>query len=135
MADNATDNFVYMGEGALVLRDVVRVRIDPSVLVIPEYAFIERRQLQKIELHDGLREIGQQAFINCVALREVHLSDGVESIGGSAFSKCNFTKFRSPPLVTTIRGSTPRVPAKRTFFVRELTSLRFFAHLNGPQEK
>jgi hypothetical protein len=42
MADNTTDVFVYMGEGAVVPDDAVRVRIDPSVLVIPEHAFFHR---------------------------------------------------------------------------------------------
>jgi hypothetical protein len=102
MADNATDVFVYIGEGAVVPRDVVRVRIDPSVLAIPGHAFFQRCKLETIELHDGLREIGHQAFFNCQALREVHSSDGVESIGTWAFSKCKFTKFRCPPLVTRI---------------------------------
>jgi hypothetical protein len=100
--DNAAAVFVYMGEGVVVPRDVVRVRIDPSVLAIPKEAFFERFKLEMIELHDGLREIGQQAFEYCVALREVHLSDGVERIGHNAFSKCKFNNFRCPPLVTTI---------------------------------
>jgi hypothetical protein len=105
MADNTNDVFVYtgIGEGAIVPRDVVRVRIDPSVLVIPEHAFFQRCKLETIELHDGIREIGEYAFSGCAALREVRLSDGVERIGCSAFSGCRkFTKFRSPPLVTTI---------------------------------
>ena len=38
----------------------------------------------------------------CKALTKVHVSDGVERIGNSAFLGCNFTKFRCPPLVTTI---------------------------------
>jgi hypothetical protein len=104
MADITTDVFVYtgIGEGAVVPRDVARVRIDPSVLVIPERAFFQRCKLETIELHDGIREIGLMAFINCRALREVHLSDEVERIGVNAFAFCEFTKFRSPPLVTTI---------------------------------
>jgi hypothetical protein len=75
--DNATVVFVYMGEGAVVPSDVVRVRVDPSVRVIPQYEFYDRRQLQKVELHDGIREIGPRAF----------------SIGSRAFFGCNFTKF------------------------------------------
>jgi hypothetical protein len=105
MADtDATDVFVYTGEGAVVPKGVVRVRIDPSVLVIPEGAFFRRSKLETIELHDGLREIGQQAFENCTVLKEVELPDGVEVIGDyAAFHSCiRFTKFRTPPLVTTI---------------------------------
>ena len=90
--------FVYtgIGEGVVVPDDAVRVRIDPSVLVIPEHAFFERCQLETIELQgDDLREIGEGAFCNCKALNEVHLSDGVERIGNYAFYRCNFAKFRS----------------------------------------
>jgi len=100
--DSATEIFVYTGIGEFFPYDVVRARIDPSVLAIPMYAFIERRQLQKVELHEGIREIGRQAFDNCTALKEVQSSDGVERIGNSAFRGCNFAKFRCPPLVTTI---------------------------------
>ena len=106
MADNAAEAFVYMGEGAVVPRDVVHVRIDPSVLEIPEYAFKERTKLKKVQLHDGLREIGLLAFNCCTALNGLQLSGGVESIGSWAFSNCvRFTKFRCPPLVTTIPHS------------------------------
>jgi hypothetical protein len=101
--DNAAEAFVYtIGEGAVVPDDVDHVRIDPSVLAIPANSFIERRQLQGVEFHDGLREIGPRAFSNCKALNLVHLSDGVDRIGGWAFWYCTFIKFRIPPLVTTI---------------------------------
>jgi hypothetical protein len=102
--DNTIEVFVYT-EGAVVPENVVRVRIDPTVLVIPDIsanAFFGRRQLQEVELHDGIREIGLGAFSQCRALNVLQLSDRVEIIGGVAFSCCNFTKFRSPPLVTTI---------------------------------
>jgi hypothetical protein len=104
MADNAAEVFVYAGEGAVVPNDVVRVRIDPSVLAIPSRAFEDKYKLQVVQLHDGLREIGRVAFDNCRALQEVQSSNGVERIGHSAFHRCQFTKFRSPPLVTRIPG-------------------------------
>jgi hypothetical protein len=64
MAEYSAEVFVYtgVGEGAVVPNDVVRVRIDPSVLAIPHQAFYQRRQLQEVELHDGLREIGLRAL-------------------------------------------------------------------------
>jgi len=102
-----------VGERAVVPKDVVCVRIDPSILVIPEHAFFLRCKLETIELHNNLREICNDAFSRCTALREVHLSDGVERIGYQAFYRCNFTKFRSPPLVTTfpysMLGKCPRL--------------------------
>ena len=109
--DNSNDDnydaallFVYtgVGEGANVPNNVVRVRIDPSLLAISPAAFKERFELEEVEFHDGIHEIGSLAFYSCRALREVQLSDGVRIIGKYAFSKCNFIKFRCPPLVTTI---------------------------------
>jgi hypothetical protein len=114
-----------VGEGAVVPKDVVRVRIDQTVLVLPIEAFMSKYKLQEVEFDEGLHEIGEaafdscsalkdihlsdgierigdNAFFDCTALRKVQLSDGVESIGGGAFDSCNFTKFRCPPLVTTI---------------------------------
>jgi hypothetical protein len=99
------DVFVYTGirEGAVVPRDVVRVRIDPSVLAIPHRAFAHHHNLGEVELHDGLREIGPGAFSCCRSLKEVQSSGGVESIGIGAFYSCvRFNKFRIPPLITTI---------------------------------
>jgi hypothetical protein len=105
MADNATDVL----EGAIW--NAVRVRINPSVLVIPEHAFFQQYKLETIELHDGVCEIGSNAFQYCTALNGLHVSDGVERIGNYAFAWCNFTKFRSPPLVTTIpRGMLHNCP-------------------------
>ena len=102
---NAVKVFVYTGrEGAVVPQDVVRVRIDPSVLAIPIEAFMSKYKLQEVEFHEGLREIGRGAFDSCSALNDIHLSDGVERIGCHAFSCCNFAKFRCPPLVTTIHA-------------------------------
>jgi hypothetical protein len=91
-----------VGEGAVAPKGIVCVRIDPSVLAIPQEAFAERTKLKKVQLHDGLREIGLMAFNCCTALNGLQLSDEVQSIRGGAFQMCLFTKFRIPPLVTTI---------------------------------
>ena len=106
---NAAKVFLYtgVGEGAIEIPTViVCVRIDPSVLVIAEWAFALkfklRYKLREVQLHDGLHEICDYAFQNCRALNVVHISDGVERIGDHVFSQCILTKFRSPPLVTTI---------------------------------
>jgi hypothetical protein len=52
MADNDDSEVLYtgVGEGAVVPQDVVRVRIDPLVLAIPEYAFAHRNELEEVEL-------------------------------------------------------------------------------------
>ena len=66
MADDNAEVFVYtgIGEGAVGPDDVVRVRIDPSVRVIPEYIFKLREKLETIELQgDDLREIGEGCIL------------------------------------------------------------------------
>jgi hypothetical protein len=53
MSSDPTDAevFVYTGDvGAAVPRDVVRVRVDPSVTSIPARAFDRRTKLAEVEL-------------------------------------------------------------------------------------
>ena len=127
--DVANNVFVYSGTGrAEVPDDVVRVRVDPSVALIPTRAFFERKRLTEVELCEGLVEVGYRSFAECEhsitkiiipnSLRRIcksafnsslrcpiHLHDGVESIGTYAFAYCIFTNFRVPPLITVISGS------------------------------
>jgi hypothetical protein len=53
-----------VGEGARCYkRNVVHVRIDPSVVVIPEIHFwFGKSHVEKVDLHDGVREISDYAF-------------------------------------------------------------------------
>jgi hypothetical protein len=131
MADNAADTevFVYMGEGGDVApRDVICLRVDPTVPSIPARAFSQCTKLTEVELCEGLVEIGGYAFAYCgnsisnitkinipTSLRRIcdHafwsslrcpicLHDGIESIGRGAFANCIFTNFRVPPLITVI---------------------------------
>jgi len=73
-------------EGLVVPRDVIRVRVHPSVTVIPEKAFDGRRQLEEVELCEGLLEIGAQAFEYCVKLKRINIPSTVAIIEGWAFA-------------------------------------------------
>jgi hypothetical protein len=127
MSIDATDAevFVYTGPGGDdVPREVIRVRIDPSVTSIAN-AFYKCKKLAEVELCEGLVEIGQWSFWCCghsitkidipTSLRRIcnqafynslrcsiRLHDGIESIGIYAFGGCIFTNFRIPPLITVI---------------------------------
>jgi hypothetical protein len=121
-----TEVFVYAGAGSP--RDVVRVRVDPSVTLIPNDAFLYHEKLAEVELCEGLVEIGEGSFSRCdnsitkinipATLRRIcnyafrtslrcpiRLHDGIESIGEYAFAGCIFTKFRVPRLITVIPES------------------------------
>ena len=114
--------FVYTGPGGEdVPRDVVRVRVDPSVTSIPDQAFYGRNKLTEVELCEGLVDIGDDSFAYCghhsitkikipnslrrinnyafsASLRcPIRLHNGIESIGAYAFTCCIFTNFRVPP--------------------------------------
>ena len=122
MAEESNTEFVYT-EGVVVPHDVVRVRVHPSVTVIPHGKFQNCTQLKEVELCDGLLEIGGSAFaftsikrINIpstvktigrcafawIGLNTLHLPDGISNIGEYTFCSGRFPTFRIPPLVTTI---------------------------------
>ncbi len=83
------DVFVYMGEGGgEIPADVVRVRVDPSVIAIPARAFFSRHKLEEVELCDGLLEIGPRAFSRCISLTKIKVPSSVSAIRQYAFASC-----------------------------------------------
>ena len=125
MAEEISSNtdFIYT-EGAVIPEDIVRVRVHPSVTIIPRRAFYNRFKLEEVELCEGLLEIRAQAFMYCTALTnipipttlkqigdqafsggvqipQIRLPDGLESIGRYAFACGIFTNFRVPPLIVS----------------------------------
>ena len=126
-SNNATDTFVYMGEGSEVPRDVVNVQVHPSVRAIPDEAFQDCSKLEKVDISEGVVEIGQYAFSGTTLLKEIsipssvkiihrmafsnsragnmHLPEGLENIGYGAFCGGMLpVKFRIPPLIATLEG-------------------------------
>ena len=89
--ESNTEVFVYT-EGVVVPHDVVRVRVHPSVTVIPAEAFSWRRNLEEVQLCQGLLEIGREAFRKASALKQISIPSTVTRIGGSAFYDCDKLK-------------------------------------------
>ena len=88
-SNNDADVFVYMGEGGPVVpRNIVRVRVHPSVTMIHQYAFYQCNLLEEVELCDGLLEIGQYAFTYCRALKRLSIPSTVTRICHHAFHEC-----------------------------------------------
>eukprot|EP00985_Skeletonema_marinoi_P025567 scaffold18912_cov80-Skeletonema_marinoi.AAC.1 len=79
--------FVYIGGDQVVPMDVVRVRIDKSVKIIPRDAFCNRQRLIYVEFHDGIEIVEKWAFTCCSSLRSVKLL-GVKIIESGAFISC-----------------------------------------------
>jgi len=85
--DREEDVFVYNGVDE-VPEDVAHVRVDPSVTVIPQSAFYNRRQLEQVELPEGLIRIGSKAFKDCISLDRINIPSTVEEIRDYAFQGC-----------------------------------------------
>ena len=67
MADG-NNIFVYMGGDQVVPDWVTHAIIDPSVKIVPRWAFYYRQQLVSVIFHDGVEIIEEDAFEGCVSL-------------------------------------------------------------------
>jgi len=94
-SNNNTEVFTYT-EGAMVPEDVVRVRVHPSVTVIPEKVFKERTKLEEVELSEGLLKIGAQAFEYCNKLKRINIPSTVAIIEGWAFAYTAISNIHIP---------------------------------------
>ena len=65
------DVFVYTGNGQTVPKDVVSVRIHPSIVKIEYEAFRECEQLKEVVLNEGLQSISYKAFYHCESLQSI----------------------------------------------------------------
>ena len=125
-SNNNTDVFVYMGGNwGSVPRHTTRLRVHPSVTVIPEHAFTNAfKRLEQVELCEGVLEIGEGAFSGCKSLKQITLPstlkrirqhafyettissfphhNNMECISRYAFCCSGLTNFRFPPLINTI---------------------------------
>jgi len=86
--DGDDEIFVYMGGDQFVPPNVIRVRIDKSVKIIPPQAFYNRRRLIYVEFHDGIEIVEKHAFNCCTSLRGSIKLLGVKIIGNGAFYYC-----------------------------------------------
>mmetsp|Transcript_14284 Transcript_14284/g.22051 ORF Transcript_14284/g.22051 Transcript_14284/m.22051 type:complete len:331 (-) Transcript_14284:114-1106(-) len=86
---DADENDIFVYRGGRAPLHVTHVRIDKSVDVIEDQAFLNCENLVKVETHNGIRKVERRAFENCYSLRWLNFESAVE-IGGFAFSNCNY---------------------------------------------
>ena len=85
--DDADNVFIYT-TGSIVPCDVVRVRVHPSITVIPANAFDYQSKLEEVDLPEGLLEIGDYAFRDCNSLKRMAIPSTVAVIRERAFLRC-----------------------------------------------
>ena len=69
-------------------RELVSVKLPPSLEIIGSSAFEDCSALTSVILPDGVTEIGESAFSGCSALNSLNLPKGLKRIGASAFCGC-----------------------------------------------
>eukprot|EP00984_Skeletonema_dohrnii_P011026 scaffold4374_cov84-Skeletonema_dohrnii-CCMP3373.AAC.5 len=80
--------YIYTGREVIIPRNVIRVRIDKSLTVIPASAFDGNRNIEELECHDRVKTVEERAFHYCRSLRRV-IMPGVEIVERSAFVYCS----------------------------------------------
>ncbi len=100
------DGITSIAAGAFIdCKDVRKIDISSSVTEIGEAAFTLCSSLQSIEIPDSVTKIGTSAFFSCSSLRSVVLHRGVTEIPPSAFALCGkLENIVIPNSITTIRG-------------------------------
>ena len=75
---NSSEPFPYTGQSRKYIpRDVTHVKVDPTVKVIGEEAFMGRRKLRSA------------AFQGCTLLERINIPSTVKAIGVTAFLDCS----------------------------------------------
>ena len=82
------EEFVYVGNGQRVPRDVVKVQFHPSVTKVEDQAFEGCYDLWEVVLNDGLDKIGYRAFGNCESLPRIAIPSTLIEIDKYAFQDC-----------------------------------------------
>jgi len=87
-----TEGIEKIEKEALRDNDAIKsIKIPSSVESIGPYAFIHNRNLEEVELCEGLEEIGQSAFYNC-NLKSIYLPSTIKKMGRGAFGSCSNMK-------------------------------------------
>lgn len=85
LVDKETGTLVWVYSGNVVPSD-------DSIHKIGYNAFCNRKDLESIEIPDGITEIDNCAFVGCANLKSVVIPDSVTHIGGRAFVGCESLK-------------------------------------------
>ncbi|MFI3255741.1 MAG: leucine-rich repeat protein, partial [Eubacteriales bacterium] len=79
------EKFLHMCFSDSPMKEIILPR---SLTVIHKHMFNNSVNLEKIELHEGIKSIEKMAFCQCFALQEIHLPESLEYIGENAFKNC-----------------------------------------------
>ena len=106
-----SENLELLGEYAFSLSGAESAVISGKNLTIPEQTFSFSRQLNTLELLNGIKEIGEYAFYECTALETVTIPETVEKLTNAPFRKCTaLTTVYYNAINAEVTGSTSIKP-------------------------
>ena len=83
--------------------DIKKIVIKEGVTRIGDYAFAGCRNLTSVEIPNTVRSIGVRAFVECIQTPSIEIPNSVTSIEEQAFSRCDdLTSIEIPNSVTSI---------------------------------
>ena len=85
-------------------REIQTVNLPEGLTTIGDYVFYDCSRLASINLPDSVTTIGDAAFYDCSSLASINLPGSVTTIGNEAFSYSGLTSIEIPDGVTTIGG-------------------------------
>eukprot|EP00980_Cylindrotheca_fusiformis_P003969 scaffold874_cov126-Cylindrotheca_fusiformis.AAC.2 len=110
--------FLYNGQIISdIPQDTTHIKVDPSIVELQEGAFAGLKELNVIDLPEGLHVIGARAFYACLSLSSVTLPPHLEVLGERVFSNCSSLTCISIP------GSVKVVPSNAFYDCSRLKTL------------
>ena len=83
--------------------DIKKIVIKEGVTRIGDYAFAGCKNLTSVEIPNSVKSIGVRAFVECINLPSIEIPNSVTSIEEQAFSRCDdLTSIEIPNSVTSI---------------------------------
>lgn len=76
----------YAGKLTIGNAEASDIKMDRSVVNIPDYAFVNCTSLNSVDTGEGVNSIGKNAFAGCSGLKELRIGNNVRTIGNDA---CN----------------------------------------------
>ncbi len=77
-----------IGEGAFIGFENTKIRLNSAISEIRNNAFKDCKNLEVIDIIDGLKTIGDGAFESCTSIKTLVLPTSLEYIGKGAFKNC-----------------------------------------------
>ncbi len=98
-------------------RDIIRIEIPNSVISIGNSAFLGCSSLISVDLPDGVTFIGDNAFSGCASLTSIVIPNGVTFIGDHLFYGCSSLES------VTIPESITSIGERAFFYCKRLTTI------------